>query len=231
MTVLAFDTCFGACSAALWSPAEKRVLASKFEAMDKGHSERLVPMIGEVLAEAGCTLDAVATLAVTVGPGSFTGVRTGLAVARALALARGIAVRGTTSLAVMAAGLRQAGEARPVAIAVATRDGLVYFQVFDDPCDFGAQQASLATTEEAVRAMGSRSHVLAGTGAGLVRDAAAGCGVSHSLGAGQAEVRADVLARMACDLPLLNPPEPLYLREPDAKPQTGSSSFILPARP
>ena len=165
MTILAFDTCFGACSAAVWSRAGNCVLAERFETMEKGHSERIVPMIGEVLASASVSLGDLAAIAVTVGPGSFTGVRTGLAVARALGLARGFQIRGTTSLHVMAARLRDSHADMPIAIAVATRDRLVYLQTFALADAAPASPARLATAEEAARDLGAVPHAIAGTGA------------------------------------------------------------------
>lgn len=220
MTILAFDTCFGACSVALWSTACQRVVAERFEAMTKGHSERIVPMIGEVLGEARVAAETVSALAVTIGPGSFTGVRTGVAVARALALAHRMPVHVATSLHVMAAGARAHAPEGPIAIAVATRDGLVYFEAFD-----GAQldrtiAPCVLPPAAANELMGDEPHVIAGTGAPLL---AAATRVPHRLAEGPVEPRASVLARMAGRLPVAEPPKPLYLREADAKPQAGSS--------
>lgn len=84
-TVLALDTSGSAGSAALF--CEGRLAAARFEIRNRGHAERLMPMIAEVLEEAGKSYRDITRLAVTVGPGSFTGVRVGLATARALALA------------------------------------------------------------------------------------------------------------------------------------------------
>lgn len=221
MIVLAFDTCFDACSVALWSSARSRLLAARFEAMDKGHSERIVPMIGEVLVEAGVDLAEVTTLAVTVGPGSFTGVRTGLSVARAIALANGIEIRGTTSLHVMAARIRERRGAIAIAIAVATRDGYIYFQTFEPADGMPGSAACLTTPVQAAAMLGSTPHVIAGSGADSVVTAASGSSVAHELDEAASDVCAAVLARLAVKLPLLIPAKPLYLREPDAKPQPG----------
>lgn len=84
-TIIAFDCAGNACSAALWRHGEVR--ARRFEAMSRGHSERLVPMIEEVMAEAAVAYRRLDAIAVTRGPGGFTGVRIGLATARGLALA------------------------------------------------------------------------------------------------------------------------------------------------
>src|SRR5436189_6472315 len=105
MRTLAIDTCFAACSVALgWSDdAGETVLVSRFERMEKGHAERLIPMSGEVMEEtAPFGLDRIERIAVTQGPGTFTGVRIGIAAARALSLASGAEVRTMSSLELMA---------------------------------------------------------------------------------------------------------------------------------
>src|SRR5690606_21629765 len=109
MNVLAFDTCFGACSAAiLWNGQ----LTWRYEEMATGQAERLIPMIGEVLDQSGASLRDLDTIAVTEGPWTFTGTRVGVAAARGLALATGLPIRATTSLHVMAhRAISELGEA------------------------------------------------------------------------------------------------------------------------
>lgn len=225
MIVLAFDTCFASCSAALWSPG-RSLHVERFEAMAKGQSERIVPMIAEVLAEAGLTLSEIDCLGVTIGPGSFTGVRTGLAVARAFALANGTEIRGTTSLHVMAAGAVAHANGCAIASAVATGDRLVYFQQFaSDGSPSG--EARLTSPVEAAASLGTTPHVVLGTGRDLVV-AAAGSATDIRPAPLPAEIRASMLARLTPSLPRLDPPRPLYLREADAKPQAG---YTPPADP
>lgn len=220
MTVLAIDTCFGACSAAVWS-ASAGLLAERFELMSKGQSERIVPMIADVLGSAKVDLGDVTRIAVTIGPGSFTGVRTGLAVARGLALATGIEICGTTSLHVLATDVRAVRADHHIAIAVATRDGLVYLQLFRGEPIEPAAQACLATPARAVAMLGADRYLLAGSGASAIIAAGRERGAGHDLLDGPIEVRAATLARLARGLPRLDPPQPLYLRAPDAKPQAG----------
>ena len=104
MNVLAFDTCLGAVSVAVrWQgPGGDWLTRHAHEARERGHAERLIPMMAEVMEEAGLAFSDLHRIAVTVGPGTFTGVRVGVAAARGLALASGVAVVGTTTLAVMA---------------------------------------------------------------------------------------------------------------------------------
>ena len=92
MRILAFDTATSACSAALWE--DGRVGARRFETMTRGHAEALVPMIADVMDEAGTNFPRLDLIAVTVGPGAFTGLRIGLAAARGMALAAAVPCLG-----------------------------------------------------------------------------------------------------------------------------------------
>ncbi|MDP3173606.1 MAG: tRNA (adenosine(37)-N6)-threonylcarbamoyltransferase complex dimerization subunit type 1 TsaB, partial [Phenylobacterium sp.] len=83
--VLGLDTCLDACSVAVRDGA--RILAASSEAMARGHQERLAPLAAEVMAAAGLRFDQLGRVGVTVGPGSFTGLRVGLAFAKGLAAA------------------------------------------------------------------------------------------------------------------------------------------------
>ncbi len=229
MIILAFDTCFGACSAAVYGANANNTLAQRFEVMDKGHSERLIPMLAEVLAEAGCALRDVSTLAVTVGPGSFTGVRTGLAVARSLVLAHACEIRGTTSLHVMAAGVRAMRAEGPIAIAVATRDDLVYFAAFEGTELAQTVAPCLATPRDAARRIATSPHTIAGSGATLVAAVHSAGDCAHRVITEPVFARADLLAGMTVRLPVLAPPRPLYLREADAKPAAAGTLSFAPA--
>ena len=222
MNILAFDTCFVSCSAAVYLAAgEVARNADQFELMEKGHSERIVPMIAAVLGKARLAIEEIGSFAVTVGPGSFTGARTGIAVARALALATGKPVRGTSSLHVMAAGLRERRPVGAIAIAVSTRDGLVYFQTFDGPDTQPTSAPCVTSPRDAVDALRGMPHMVAGAGASLVVAAADATRDRFELIDEPVDAQARVLALMALQLPILTPPRPLYLREPDAKPQSG----------
>jgi len=101
MKILAVDTALGACSAALLE--DERVLAHRFEAMDRGHAERLAPMVDEIVREAEVDFASLDRLAVTAGPGTFTGQRVGLAFMRGLRIALHRPLIGITTLAAMAA--------------------------------------------------------------------------------------------------------------------------------
>src|SRR5262249_43343290 len=103
-TVLAFDTCLDAVSVALrWHDAGGQLHVDElYEERRTGHAEGVLPMIAEVMAKAGITFGDLTRLAVTIGPGTFAGVRTGVSAARAFSLSAGILLCPTTSLALMA---------------------------------------------------------------------------------------------------------------------------------
>lgn len=100
MTVLAFDTATASCAIALWREGE--TLAEAQRMLERGHAEVLVPMIETVLGDAGLSYQELELLAVTIGPGAFTGIRIGLATARALALASDLPLVGITNFAALA---------------------------------------------------------------------------------------------------------------------------------
>ncbi|MGH7024255.1 MAG: tRNA (adenosine(37)-N6)-threonylcarbamoyltransferase complex dimerization subunit type 1 TsaB, partial [Caulobacteraceae bacterium] len=102
MSLLAIDTCLAACQAAVISDGV--ALASLSEPMARGHQERLGPMVREAMDQAGLRFSELDRIAVTVGPGSFTGLRVGLAFAKGLALALDIPCTGVGTLAALAAG-------------------------------------------------------------------------------------------------------------------------------
>ena len=110
LTLLGFDTATTACSAALWAGGE--VIAHRRIEAGGRHAETLVPMLREVAAEGDTTLAAVDRFAVTIGPGSFTGIRIGLATARGLALALKRPLIGLSTLEVLAAGVPEAERER-----------------------------------------------------------------------------------------------------------------------
>ncbi|MBF0326636.1 MAG: tRNA (adenosine(37)-N6)-threonylcarbamoyltransferase complex dimerization subunit type 1 TsaB [Alphaproteobacteria bacterium] len=212
MLVLAFDSATSACSAALW--ADGAVLARRFSAMARGQSEALVPMIAEVLAEAGKTMADIDLLAVTVGPGAFTGIRIGLATARALALAAAKPVAGiTTPEAVAAAVPTPLRDGRTILVVLDSRREELWIQPFA-PDLTALESPSAANPAQIAARFAGVPLVLAGDGADLVRDLLPGAIVAEGAGAPDAAIVAVLAAGHWAGGTHLAA-EPLYLRPPD----------------
>jgi tRNA threonylcarbamoyladenosine biosynthesis protein TsaB len=216
--LLAIDTSLGACSAALLDTDADDVVNCDSMDMERGHAEALVPMVRRVVGgrDGLATLDRIA---VTTGPGSFTGIRVGLSAARGLALATGLPLIGITTLAALAAPALALDDGRAVAAAVDARHGRVFFQIFS-PNGRGLVPARLLTAKDAARAAGSSPMLLVGSGAPLV--AAASTDVVHEVDPGSLAPDAVWVARLGAVSAIPDrPPRPVYLRAADAKPQTG----------
>jgi tRNA threonylcarbamoyladenosine biosynthesis protein TsaB len=145
MIVLGFDTSGGACSAAILG-ADGGVRARRRRILARGHAEVLMPMLQEVLAEAAVDFTALDLLAVTTGPGTFTGIRIGLAAARGLALASGLPLLGVTSLDAVAAAVPAEERAgRPLLVAIDSRRDDLFVQAYGpDDGPLGPAQAVAA---------------------------------------------------------------------------------------
>lgn len=206
MKTLIIDTALGACTAV--AADGPRVVAAESEVMARGHQERLGGMARGAMAAAGWSFDQLDRIAVTTGPGSFTGLRVGLAFAQGLGLALDRPVAGLSTLAVLARDAEAAPGAAVWAM-IDARRGQVYGQRFVDytPTE---DPAALAIEDAAARIAGEHNTVvLVGSGAVLV--APAGARVMDS-----AAPSPEALARLAADQPD-GEARPLYLRGPDAK--------------
>jgi tRNA threonylcarbamoyladenosine biosynthesis protein TsaB len=149
MKILAFDCATGHLSVAV--AIDGRVAARHDEPAARGQGERLLPAIAATMAAAGMDYAALERIAVTVGPGHFTGLRVGLAAARGLRVATGLPVIGITTLAALAHAVTPAERAdRPVLAAVDSKRAEPYFQLFDR--DLAALGPAIATTPEAFAA-------------------------------------------------------------------------------
>jgi tRNA threonylcarbamoyladenosine biosynthesis protein TsaB len=165
MNILSFDTCFDACSVAAGRGLRSLTpaISFAFEPMQKGHAERLLPMIEVVMSEAGLTFGALNRIAVTFGPGTFTGTRICVSAARALALATGAELVAVSSLKLMAMSpLIPAARTRRVAVATDARRGEVYVEIFDRHSLESLVAARCLEVEEAARLFGREPSVDAG---------------------------------------------------------------------
>jgi len=214
MKLLAVDTALGACSCAVVDDA--RILAHRFEIMDRGHAERLAPMADETMRESGLAFSDLERLAVTTGPGTFTGQRVGLAFARGLRVALKIPLTGITTLEAMAtAAIAETGAQFGVAIHDAKRNE-VYFELLRD--DETLIPATIASFEDAMAMIAGATQnaklVFAGTAAETAALAYAGEALLTSI----RQPDALWVARIALTRPASHEaPHPLYLRPPDAK--------------
>ena len=201
MLILSIDTCLGACSCAVVS--DDRPLASAFEPMTRGHQERLASMVEATMSEANIGFADLDRIAVTVGPGSFTGLRVGLAFAKGLGLALGKPVVGVGALEAL--GAEEPG--RTLALADARR-GQVYWQAFEDGRPLN--EASASTLDDAAAFF--VPDIVTGPGADLVAGRFAGASIT-----GRPAPDPVVIARIGAATLDPERPRPLYLRTPDAK--------------
>ncbi len=208
MKILAADTALGACSVAVLDG--EKTLAHCFVPMDRGHAEALAPMVDEAMREAAISFAQLDRLAVTTGPGTFTGQRVGLAFMRGLRIALKKPLTGITTLAAMAAqAMDETKLARAAAIHDAKRDE---FYVESIP---GNGPAILHRDQvlEYLSAFAGEPFALAGTGASVMAEAIKSAALSSVRQPDALDV-----ARLARAMPGTNEaPRPLYLRPPDAK--------------
>jgi tRNA threonylcarbamoyladenosine biosynthesis protein TsaB len=219
LKILAIDTALGACAACIVDRDRPEPLAKESLVMQKGHAEALMPLLERVAAHVEGGFSSLSKVVVTVGPGSYTGLRVGVSAARGIGLAANIPVVGVTTLSALLAPLIGTGVDRLAAVAVDAKHGQVYFQAVA-PGGRVVVPASLMPVREAVRLMGSGPVTLAGSGAPLVAAEAWGVGVDATIDS--APLAPDIvwIARLGlASEPDTAPPRPHYLRSADAKPQ------------
>jgi len=217
MRVLAIDTALAACSAAVLDRGG--ILASETLPMARGHAEAVMPLIARVMDLAGVEFAELDRIAVSTGPGSFTGLRVGISAARGIALAAGKPAVGLSTLAGFAAPLIAEDDSSHVVAAIDARHDNVYLQVFGT----GGRTLvapRVATLRDAVRAAMTGPARIVGSAADHVA-AAWPKGTDQPLHVAQRDAP-DIgwIARLgAAAVDGHGPPKPLYLRAPDAQPQ------------
>ena len=213
MRVLAFDTSLGGGSVAL--VAGGVCLARADEDRPRALVERLLPMIEQVLAEAGVRYVDLDLIATTVGPGTFAGLRIGVAVARGLGVATGVRVAGVTSLEALAHGvIGQTPEGGAIVAAIDGRRGQLYLQCFRSGGVLTAMSEPAAVDlVDLTSHLACGPGVVVGSGASI---AAAAVPVLHVLPGHDVIDAVHVAAIAASRPPTSAPPRPLYLRAPDA---------------
>ena len=212
MKLLCLDTALASCSVCVYDADTKIALAAEQQSMERGQAEALPPMVARVMEKSGIAFGDLGRIAVTTGPGTFTGIRIGLSFARALGLARNIKVVGIDTMkAVQVAVPASYNDVNVIHQAGAS--GFFYFWNNNTSINI-----ELLTPEQIVVRLASASQVLVGTGAALIK---------------QLSGRGDFQLLPQFDLPLSESfapyaaslpdsdhmPEPVYLREADVKPQ------------
>ena len=227
MRVLAIDTALAACSAAVLDTEHGGIVAAESLPMTRGHAEALMPLVARVMDQAGLAFTDLDRVAVTTGPGSFTGLRVGIAAARGIALATDKSAVGLSTLFAYAAPQMAADDRIPVVAAIDARHGHVYLQVFG-PGGRTLTAPRLAPLREAVQAASATPTCIVGSAAQSV--AAALSQADAAPAAVDARPAPDIawVARIGAGLPEgQSPPKPQYLRAPDAQPQNAAQ---LPRR-
>jgi len=226
MRVLAIDTALAACSAAVLD-TDHGIVAAESLVMERGHAEALMPLIARIMDEARTAFRELDRVVVTTGPGSFTGLRVGIAAARGIALAAGKPAVGLSTLSALAAPLMDADATVPVVAVIDARHDHVYLQVFGA----GGRTLTpprLASLREAVEAAAAAPSSIVGSAALAIAAAMARNGIAAAAVEQRGAPDIAWVARMGAVVPEgQSPPKLLYLRAPDAQPQNAAQ---LPRR-
>lgn len=223
MILLAIDCAASLCAASVHDAGAGKELGRAVRDLGKGHAEYLMAVVDEALAEAGVGYAFLGLIAVSVGPGSFTGVRVGVSAARGLSLALKIPAVGVTTLEALAAETRAALGPRTVLAALDAGRGEIHAAVYDE-AGAALREPAVLTLAEAATLAASGQVALAGTAARLIAELV---DADKTFEFGPALATADIgtYARLAAAKQPGERPKPVYLRAPDAKPQAG---FVLP---
>lgn len=222
MYVLAIDTALTACSVAVLNGESDTIVAGDSVYMERGHAEALVPIVEQVMRDAGLDFSELDRVVATVGPGSFTGLRVGLSAARGFALVARRPVVGVSTLAALAAPFLAMDDSLPVVSAIDARHDHVFLQMFGTggrtliaPRVMSAKDAARSVAIGPVRIVGSGAAQVAqlwppGETSPLAVEVMAAPDVAWvaRLGAAADPAQAE--------------PRPLYLKAPDAKPQNAA---------
>jgi len=219
---LAIDCSARFCSVALFDAGSNAILAAASPDIGRGHAEQLPAIVQSVLGEVGVDLSDVKRIGVTVGPGSFAGIRVGVAFARGLALALDVPVVGVGSLEAIAVPAASEQGKSVMAVLDAKRNHVWAILV---DADGAVSQPAAERPPEAAAALAVKTGcMIIGSGAALLS------GINPALTPLIIDDRIapeieDVAGIAATLDPVSSPAEPRYLRDADAKPQAG---FVLP---
>lgn len=228
MRILAIDTALGACSACVaeaGADGAAQILADETIVMARGHAEALLPLVDRVVSRVEGGFKSLRRVGVTVGPGSYTGLRVGIAAARAIGLAARVPAVGVTTLSALLASVVTEDDRRLVGAAIDARNGQVYFQAIA-PGGRTVIAPGFMSAHEAARLIGAGPAALIGSGAAAVAAELAGFDIAVQPTPPGPDIAWVARLGLAAD-PRQALPKPLYLRAPDAQPQDAAS---LPRR-
>ncbi|MHC1546950.1 tRNA (adenosine(37)-N6)-threonylcarbamoyltransferase complex dimerization subunit type 1 TsaB [Phyllobacterium sp. K27] len=222
MKLLALDTAANLCSVAILDAVSGTMLAQISEDIGKGHAERLMAIIEQAVADAGITINEIGKVVTSIGPGSFTGVRVGVATARGLALALHCPAIGISTLAALAYDARKALPDRPILVVIDARRDEFYAQFFAED-GIAASDPMIVPLPAIIERIANQGQnlVIAGSASSLVNATLdRPLDVASTMATGTIDAFAQ-LGMQSQDTAL---PSPLYLRGLDVKPQQG---FVL----
>ena len=220
MTILAIDTCANFCAAAIFGD-DGTLKSTAGDDIGRGHAARLLDIVQSALTDASTELATLSRVIVTVGPGSFTGIRVGVATARGYGVALGIPVDGITTFALLDAHVRaeRSGDLE-TSVAISGGRGQVFLQGFTrlSVADGEPRSLDLENTASANVPVGA---ILVGNGAPLIDPDGTNPQMLGDHASG------DIAYAYQAATFAIRTPEPLYIRGADAKPQ---NAFALPRR-
>jgi tRNA threonylcarbamoyladenosine biosynthesis protein TsaB len=222
MLILAIDTALDACAAGVLDTEAGQLIAQESRPMKRGHAEALMPLIARVIEASGIGFAALDRIAVTTGPGSFTGLRVGLSAARGIALAANKPVVGLPTLTAYAAPIVSQNGEHPVISAIDARHDHVYLQAVSGngsslirPCVASVEEALGAARFGAPHLVGNAAKILADRWPALALP-------PFKVDPQPAPDSAWVAWLGAAVSPNTAPARPFYLRAPDAKPSNAN---------
>ena len=223
MRILALDTALPAVSACVLDSQSPEPLVSEFVPMERGHAEALMPLIERVVARVDGGFASIDRIAVTVGPGSFTGIRIGVAAAQGVALACGIRAVGVSTLAALAAPLLFDEPDGIIVSAIDARHGHIFFTAYG-PGGRVLTSPRILPLEDACRLLGAGRIRAVGSGAPLLRMETEKLGGNMIVvnNAPSPEIFAVARLGLVAD-PENAPARPIYLKAPDVRPAANPS--------
>lgn len=225
MLILAIDTALGAVAACAYDASSDRVVASERLVLDRGHAEALVPLLDRLQAQIPGGFSSIERVAVTTGPGSFTGIRVGVAAAMAIGTACDVEVVGVSTFSAFAAPLLGSKDGN-VACVIDARHGNVFFECFDASGAILHEAAVLPVRQAAAR-LGKARTILTGPGATIVAIEAWSQGLKADIGGEAESPPIDFVARLGAIAEIAeSPPRPFYLKAADVNPMASNSTRL-----